>query len=248
MTRRLVPLVAAIAMSMTLVIGCSDDVVCPEPGPDALPHISASVVQGSDGRVEWTYAEVVCSADPLPSQFITSINGRDLIVADPSGDLGLVANFDDDVIVWQPGVPCELDVTTNYGYATAGVVVPDAPAVDAPAVIALGDPLTIVWSKATGADYYRLTATYAENEGGVTRGARNTLAFVMTTRDTAATLITDGFTLPGEFLGVVESVAGPFPEGGTEGNVSGVGWGFFTLHYSDSGSVFDVAVSDAGNR
>jgi len=248
MTRRLVSLVTAIAVSMTLVIGCSDDVVCPEPGPDALPHITACVVQGSDGRSEWSYAEVVCSADPLPSQFITSINGRDLIVAEPSGDLGLVANFDDDVIVWQPGVPCTLDVTTNYGYATADAVVPGAPAVEAPASISLGDPLAIVWSKATGADYYKLTATYVENEGGITRGARNTLAFVMTTRDTAATFTTDGFAIPGEFSGVVESVAGPFPAGGTEGNVSGVGWGFFTLRYSDSGSAFEVTVSDARNR
>jgi len=225
--------------------GCSDDVVCPEGvQDDVLPHISAHATQGSDGRAEWTYAEVVCSADPLPSLLITFINGRELSGVETSGDLGLVRTLDDDVVIWQPGTRCSLEVTSDYGYATATVVVPEAPSVTAPAGIAIGDTLKIEWPAIGGADYYRVTGTFMEARGAVDPGDRDMLAFSVTTRDTTTAFTTDSIASPGEFLGVVEAVAGPFPEGGMEGNISGDGWGFFTMRYSDAGSVFTVTLSD----
>jgi len=48
----------------------------------------------------------------------------------------------------------------------------------------------------------------------------------------------------GVVSGFVATVAGPFPEGGAAGNISGDGWGFFSLRYLDSGSAFDITVSD----
>ena len=245
MTRRFVPFAAAAAAVLLLAGGCSDDVVCPEGVQDGVvPHISAHVMQGSDGRAEWTHAEVVCSADPLPSILIAFVNGRELSGVGTSGDLALVRFFDQDVIVWQPGSVCSLEVTSDYGYATAAAAVPEAPLVSAPAALTIGDTLRLHWPAATGADYYRVMGTFTDSPVSADRGDRETLAFLTTTRDTAAAFTTDSIASPGEFVGVVEAVAGPFPQGGTEGNISGDGWGFFTLRYSDAGSAFTVALSD----
>lgn len=243
MTSRLVRFAAAAVL--LLAGGCSDDVVCPDVVQDGtVPHISAHVMQGSDGRAEWTHAEVVCSADPLPSILIAFVNSRELAGVETSGELGLVRLLDDDVIVWQPGVVCSLEVTSDYGYATAMAVVPEAPLVSAPAALTIGDTLRLEWPAATGADYYRVTGMFIDSPASADRDDRDALAFLVTTRDTAAAFTTDSISSPGEFVGVVEAVAGPFPQGGTEGNISGDGWGFFTLLYSDVGSAFTVAMSD----
>ena len=243
MTHRFVPFAAAAVL--LLAGGCSDDVVCPEVVQDGVvPHISASATQGSNGRAEWTYAEVVCSADPLPSLLIAFINGRELSGIEASGDLGLVRSLDDDVIVWQPGTACSLEVTTDYGYATATAVVPEAPLVSTPAALTIGDTLRLEWPAAEGANYYRVTGVFTEDPIAAGRDNRDVLAFLTTTQDTTAAFTTDSITSPGEFSGVVEAVAGPFPQGGTEGNISGDGWGFFTLRYSDVGSAFTVTLSD----
>ena len=61
-----------------------------------------------------------------------------------------------------------------------------------------------------------------------------------TKRSSSSTVISS----PGVLTGWVSSVAGAFPEGGAEGNISGVGWGFFTVSYSDDAGVFAVEVSD----
>jgi hypothetical protein len=232
--------ITAVSLALCLfAAGCSDDIVCPEAGQtDVLPHVTASVSQGIDARAEWAHAEVVCSADPLPSLLIAFINGREISGIETSGELGVVRTLDDDVVIWQPGARCSLEVTSDYGYATAAVTAPGATEVVTDAMISKGDTLRLSWGAADGADYYSVTAVYTEEGGG------SSLAILHTTRDTTAEFTTDSVTPPGEFTGLVESVAGPYPEGGTEGNVSGDGWGFFTMEYSDTGSAFVVAVSD----
>ena len=99
--------------------GCSDDVVCPEIGPEALPFISASVRERDDSSGTETEASVFCTADPLPSLLIISISGRQVDgVATPS-ETGLLRTLEDDLVVWRPGAVCSLNVTTNYGFASA---------------------------------------------------------------------------------------------------------------------------------
>lgn len=248
MTRRITPLVAVATALVLLSAGCSDDIICPEPGPaDTAPCISAQVVQSSDGRADSTHAEVLCTADPLPSDLIARINGRDLPPAVPPNGLSLLAVLDDDAVLWQPGTWCLLEVTTDYGYATAAVVMPDAAAVTAPAEISLSDTLKLIWRSVTDADYYDVSAVLVPDAGALMRGAwssRDTLALLATTRETFAVFLPGSIVSTGVVSGVVEAVAGPFPEGGAAGNISGNAWGFFTLRYRDSGSAFDVVVSD----
>ncbi len=133
MTRRITPFVAVATALVLLSAGCSDDIICPEPGPaDTAPYISAQVVQSSDGPDESTHAEVVCTADPLPSSLIAFINGRELPPVVPPDGLGLLAVLDDDTVLWQPGTWCLLEVAMeDYGHATATVVMPAAAAVTA---------------------------------------------------------------------------------------------------------------------
>ncbi|MCK4408909.1 MAG: hypothetical protein KAW67_02420, partial [Candidatus Eisenbacteria sp.] len=237
MTRRITPLVAAATAVVLLTCGCSDDLVCPEPA-GTLPYISALVVERPDGGDESTHAEVVCTADPLPSQLITFINGRMLpTVVLPHG-IGLLASLDDDTVLWQPGTLCSLEVTTDYGYATATVVMPDAAAVTAPGEISLGDELRLFWESVTDADYYEVSAVLVTDEGAPMRGApdsRDTLVLSATTRETFAVFLPGSLSSTGVVSGFVETVAGPFPESGAAGNISGDGWGFFTLRYRDSG-------------
>lgn len=245
--RRITPLVAAAIAMALLTCGCSDDLVCPEL-PGTLPYISALVVQGSSGEAGTTHAEVVCTADPLLSTLITFINGRELHVVVPSHGFDIVATVDDDLVLWQPGVRCSLAVTTNYGFATAAVVVPSAAVVSAPAEIFLGDELELLWESVDDADYYVVSAVLISDDGAPVRGAaggRDTLALSLATRDTFAAFPAKDFTSAGVVSGLVEAVAGPFPESGAAGNISGDGWGFFTLHYQDAGSTFEVVVSEA---
>jgi hypothetical protein len=246
MMRRITPLVAAAIATALLVCGCSDDLVCPEL-VGTQPYVSALVVQRLDGEGGSTHAEVICTADPLPSELITFINGRELHVVLPAQGLGVLATVDDDVVVWPPGTDCSLDVTTNYGYATAAEVMPDAAAVTAPAEVYLGDTLKLSWRTVADADYYEVSAaliSHADAPGFSARGNRDTLALSATTRDTFAMFLPESIVSAGVVSGLVMTVAGPFPESGAAGNISGDGWGFFTLRYQDSGSVFEVIVSD----
>ncbi len=75
--------------------------------------------------------------------------------------------------------------------------------------------------------------------------ARDTLALSAITRDTFVVFLPESVVVEGVVSGIVETVAGPFPESGTQGNVSGDGWGFFTLRYADAGSAFETAVTGA---
>ena len=244
MTLRISPLVAVATALVLLSAGCSDDLVCPEPEP--TPYISALVVQTSGGD-ESTHAEVLCTADPLLSGFTATINGRTLpAVVSPDG-LGFLATLDVDDVLWQPGTQCLLQVATNYGQAAATVAMPAATTVTAPTEIALGDTLRLVWRSVADADYYEVSAVLVPDAGGLMRGAwssRDTLALSATTRETFAVFLPETIVSTGIVSGFVVTVAGPFPEGGAAGNITGVGWGFFTLRYRDSGSAFDVVVSD----
>lgn len=245
MTRRITPLVAVATSMILLACGCSDDLVCPELA-DTVPYVSALVVQRTGGGDESTHAEVVCTADPLPTQLITFINGRMLPTVVPPQGLGVLATLDEDMVLWHPGVLCSLEVTTDYGYATATAVMPSAAAVTAPAEISLGDELELLWESVTDADYYVVSAVLVTDEGAPARGApgsRDTLVLSMITRETSATFPSVSISSTGIVSGFVETVAGPFPESGAVGNVSGDGWGFFTLRYRDSGSAFDVVVA-----
>ena len=67
---------------------------------------------------------------------------------------------------------------------------------------------------------------------------------VRITRDTFAVFLPESIVSAGVVSGLVMTVAGPFPESGAAGNISGDGWGFFSLRYQDSGSGFEVIVSD----
>jgi len=230
-----------------LTCSCSDDLVCPEL-PGTLPYISALVLQRSAGEEGTTHAEVICTADPLPSQLITFINGRELHAVVPSHGLDVVATVDDDLVLWQPGVLCSLEVTTDYGYATATAVMPSAAAVTAPAEISLGDELELLWESVADADYYVVSAVLVTDSRAPVRGtpgSRDTLALSMVTRETSVMFPSASLSSTGVVSGFVETVAGPFPESGAVGNVSGDGWGFFTLQYRDSESAFNVVVSDA---
>ena len=247
MTRRAISFTAVAAAAVLLAGGCSDDLICPEVEPaDTTPYIRAFVAQRSGSGDESTHAEVACTADPLPSLLIAFVNGRTLPDVGPSDGLGLLAVLDDDTVLWQPGTLCSLEVTTDYGYATSAAVMPAAAAVTAPAGISLGDSLRLVWGSVTGADYYEVSAILVPDASATMwgfPGNRDTLALSATTRETFAVFLPGSLTSTGVVSGFVETVAGPFPEGGAVGNVSGDGWGFFTLRYLDPGSAFDVVVS-----
>jgi len=246
MTSRIVPFVAVAASLAFLACGCSDDLTCPIVEPvDVLPYVSARVVQHADDLASSTHAEVICTADPLPSLLIVFVNGRQLTYVGPSGGLSALATLDDDTVVWQSGVSCSLEVTTDYGYATAAAVVPGAAAVVAPAEISVGDTLKLAWGKASAADYYEVSGVLTSSAGAAAAGSRDEITFFTTTRDTFAAFGPEMVALEGVAAGTVTAVTGPFPESGAAGNISGDGWGFFTMRFTDSGSVFAVTVSGA---
>ena len=245
MTRRITTLVAVAITLVLLVIGCSDDLVCPEPAP--TPYFFGFVVQRLAGGDESTHAELVCTADPVPSGFAAYINGLALtVVGSPDGP-GYLATLDADAVLWQPGTQCLLQTSTNYGDAGVTVVMPAATAVTAPAEISLGDTLKLTWRSAADVDYYEVSAVLVPEARASIRGARgsrDTLALSAPTRDTFAVFLPGSIVSAGVVSGCVVAVAGPFPESGTAGNVSGAGWGFFSLRCVDSDSSFDVTVSN----
>jgi hypothetical protein len=230
--------VAAIAF---LVAGCSDDVTCTDPGTgDVEPFISGGVAEFGGDRAEWTSIEVFCSADPLPNLLVVLVNGRQLDVASSPDHLGLVASLDEEQLLWAPGTHCSLQVTTDYGFATAATRVPGSFSVTAPAAVSLGDTLTLVWGSSEDADYYVVNA--------VLDGSGDTEFLSETLADTTVSFLPEDIGMAGEFTGYVEAVSGPFPDGGTEGNITGAGWGFFSTSYYDSQSEFSVTVTELAAR
>ncbi len=213
----------AAALVLAVVIacaGCTDDVTCPAPGDDTAPFIV--------GSIEAT-------------TYIVSVNGRGLEEPDEIQEFGLTATLEETAVIWQPGTPCTLRVTTNYGFAEAAAVVPGPVVVSAPAEIVLGDTLTVTWDASDDADYYTLHATL-EGE------SNETVAIEATVEGTSASIEPSSLPFAGDVTGYVVAVSGPFPDGGAGGNVTGAGRGFFTVSYHDAASTFEVTVSDAGVR
>lgn len=231
---------AALALAAAAA-GCSDDVVCPvDTAPDLTPFVSARVVEATLARGDTTWAQVSVTADSLPSILFVSINDRQIDTVTLDEDFGLVVSLEEDVIVWQPGTRCSLKVTTNYGFATSSEVIPSGFAVAAPETVLLGEPLVLRWFPADNADYYRIRWSLG--------GAEGECEITATVRDTSVTIEPEEIPFAGIVQGYVEAVAGPFPETGTEGNIGGAGWGFFTAAYRDPASAFEVAVADTNPR
>mgnify|MGYP001082245646 CR=1 FL=1 len=222
-------------VAAAMIAGCSDDVVCPEPSPDMVPFVSARVAESDESSGAATTASVFCTADPLPDYLATSISGRQVNTVEVPEEPGILRTLEDDLIVWQPGVQCSLSVTTNYGFAKSIVTVPESPEVTGPPSFSLGDSLRLYWRAAPGADYYRITADAPATSGG---------SFVLsaTTRETTHVFEADVFTATGTVAGHVDAVSGPLRESGGEGNVTGLGWGFFTVDYHDSSGTFSVEI------
>ncbi len=235
------PFAVAVALAAALA-GCSDDVVCPDGAAQGRQYVSAAVVETRGAGEERTSATVFCSADTLPAFLIASVNGRDFPDVVPDGALGLTATLEDDAIAWQPGSICSLKVTTDYGVARAVAPVPGSFAVVAPGTVELGEALTLSWTASAAADYYTVVATLA--------GARapRTVQLFAATRDTTVTISASDITMAGVIAGRVLATAGPFPGGGAAGNVTGAGWGFFTVAFSDTAGTFDVVVNDAAGE
>lgn len=234
-------LAAAVAIAAALA-GCSDDVVCPEGAADGRPYVSATIVETRAAGEGTTLGTVFCSADTLPVFLSASVNGRAFPNVVPGGALGLTATLEDDAVVWQPGSVCSLEVATDYGVARAVAVVPGSFAVSRPGDIELGEPLALSWTPSASADYYAVVATLT--------GARDaeTVQLYATTRDTAVTIAASGITMAGSIAGRVRAVAGPFPDGGAAGNVSGAGWGFFTVAFSDTAGAFELTVNETAGE
>ncbi len=223
-----------IAMSL---VSCSDDIVCPDDTIIVAPSITASVVESRLAGGDNTSVDVLCVADPLPSDFAVFVSGRQI------DDIGLVlplalhASLEDDDIVWQHGFDCSLRVITDVGVATATEPVPGAFTVEPPADIAVTDTLSFSWTPADSADYYTVRC--------VIHGARDdSLVLERSVADTTVSFDPDDITMAGSASGWVRATAGPLPDGGTDGNVTGDGWGFLTVSYYDSLCLFEFSVAD----
>ncbi len=225
-----------IALAPVWLIGCSDDIVCPD---DVPPFISARVTEVSDGRVGSTFVEVYCSGDPLPHVLAVAINDRQLPDVVPAHDRpGFITTLAETTIVWQPGTNCVLSLANEYGIASSLETVPGPFAVAAPGTASAGSVAAITWMESDDADYYLLEATLAS-------------AFTETT-EIAAVVEGTSFDVDLSFIsgdgflsGSVSAVSGPLPEAGSVGNVSGEGWGFMNISYRDSESLFYVVVAAA---
>jgi hypothetical protein len=232
--------IAALVLTMSLA-SCSDDIVCPGGTTITAPSISGAIVESRLPGGDSTVASVRCVSDPLPDEFAVFISGRQLLDIAVESPLSLLATLEDDDIIWQNGQGCSLRVTTDAGLATASVSVPGAFSVAAPADVALGDTLTITWRPSDGADYYTVRC--------VVRSAReDSLVLERSITDTVVVFEPDDISMAGAASGHVRAVAGPYPDGGSEGNVSGRGWGFFTVAYYDSLCLFGFSVNDPAVR
>jgi len=223
-----------VAMSLA---SCSDDIVCPDDTIIVAPSITASIVESRLADGDHTSVDVRCVADPLPNDYAVFVTGRQIDDIEIVSPLALLAMLDDDTIVWQHGVACSLRVITDVGVATATELVPGAFAVEQPADITVADMLRLSWEPAADADYYTVRF--------VIRGARDdSLVLQRSVVDTAVSFDPEEIALPGVASGYVRAVAGPLPDGGTDGNLSGEGWGFFTVSYYDSLCLFEFTVAD----
>jgi hypothetical protein len=235
------------AVSAIAASGCSDDIVCPEPQPAV--YISAQLIE-QEGATPATSVRVAATADPLPSLLAAYLNGMRISHVEASG-LGLVATLESDVVLFHSSNACSLSVTTDFGFATAGLTVPEAAAATAPASAAPAETLLITWTRAAGADYYRIRGAFTGGaagdgppEGSSGVAARPESLFSAVTRDTELTYVVSTASPPGLISGMVRSIAGPFPEGGSESNVSGDAWGFFTASYANASSAFSIEVGE----
>lgn len=216
--------------------GCSDDVICDDTPPEATPYIAARVVESRDPGGDLTLVEVFCTADPLPDLLSASVNDRAVSAVGPDNH-GLLATLEEPSIVWQAGTRCSLRVITEFGVAASGSHLPMPFAVTAPESIALGDTLTVTWRASERADYYGVNVLLAA-------GTPDERTITATVEDTVAVFLPSIVNVAGELSGAVSAVSGPFPDGGSAGNISGAGWGFFTAAYRDSGSAFRVMVTE----
>jgi len=227
-------LVILVAMGLA---SCSDDIVCPDDTIIVAPAITASIVESRLAAGDHTSVGVLCVADPLPNDFAVFISGRQIDDVALVLPLALHAALEDDDIVWQHGQDCSLRVITDVGVATATEVVPGAFAVEPPSDIAVTDTLNLSWSSADGADYYAVRC--------VIRSARDdSLVLERSVVDTTVSFGPDDITLSGSASGWVRATAGPLPDGGTDGNIAGEGWGFFAVSYYDSLCLFEFSVTE----
>lgn len=232
--------VGAVLLTVALLAGCSDDIVCPVDESDGDPFIGASILETRLAGGDHASVRVFCTSDPLPAIFVVSVSDRSISEISVGDPLGLIATLEEDAIIWQNGQHCSLKVTTEWGFATAGEPVPGPFSVTQPADVSLGDTLFVGWMSAEDADYYRVEC--------VIKGARgDSIVLSKATTGTTAAFEPADITLPGELGGKVVAVAGPYPGSGTDGNIAGGGWGYFTVSYYDSLSLFELTVADTAN-
>ncbi len=220
-----------------LLAGCSNDIVCPINENESDPFIGASVLETR--LVQGAHASVMvfCTSDPLPAIFVVSVSDRSISEITVGEPLGLVATLEEDAIIWQNSQACSLKVTTEWGFAKAIEPVPGPFSVVPPDGVSLGDTLFVEWATAADADYYKVEC--------VIRGARgDSLVLSQATTDTTAVFVPADITLAGELEGRITAVAGPYPGSGSDGNVTGGGWGYFTVSYYDTLSLFELTVAD----
>jgi hypothetical protein len=227
-----------LAACIAIQVGCTDDVVC---GEEITPYIAARVEQTAAARAGSTYVEVYCVSDPLPGTLVASVTGRQLPQAQEAEGLpGLSTTLSDTQVIWQPGTNCVLEVTTSSGISSALEPVPGAFAVAAPDTIDLGDDLTLSWSDADDADYYLVE--------GVIDGTASEQPLDVAVDGSSITFGPSEMGLAGVLSGRVWAVAGPFPQSGSSGNVTGEAWGFLSVSYRTPASTFHVVIRDTAGE
>lgn len=226
------------ALAALSLASCSDDIVCPEDTLIVAPAITASVVESRLAEGDRTSVSVRCVATPLPDEYVVFVSYQRLWDIEVETPLALVATLDTTSIVWQHGVGCTLRVNIDTEFATATEVVPGAFEVEPPADIALGDTLRLSWTSADDADYYTARCIIRDARG-------DSLVLVRSVADTTVTWIPDEVEMAGMASGWVQASTGPFTDGGTDGNITGEGWGFFTVSYYDTLCLFDFEVNTA---
>jgi len=220
--------------TLAILSGCTDDVVC---GEEVPPYIAARVEQSSAARAGSTYVEVYCVSDPLPGQLLARVSGDTLPGAQEAAGLpGLSTTFSDTQVIWQPGTGCVLEVTTDTGSSSALETVPGSFEVAAPGTVGLGDELTLSWTASSEADYYLVRGTIA--------GAQSEMSLDIAVDGNSITLGPSDVGLAGVLSGHVWAVSGPFPQTGSDGNVTGEGWGYFSVMYRVPATEFTVAIED----
>lgn len=231
-------------LALTVVVlaagGCSDDVTCPDPDDAATKPFVRAFIRQTAGEPDTTFATLTVGGDPVPTFVVASVNYREFEDADLVEGPLLYAELEDGVVIWQPGTPCTLRVSTDEGFARGSAVVPQAVTPTAPASIVLGDSLVVSWSPADDADYYALRA--------VLRAGSDSLVVEMSVDDTTAVVAAGAITMAGDLTGAVAAVSGPPPEAGAQGNITGEGWGFFSVSYETGASGFSTTVLAPGAR